>query len=76
LNRCMLDVEKIAGMISSLKWRILNKFIMWYMQKQLEELRRYQDTPYVYIKGTDKDYPKYLMYTDDKKSRNQMHSIY
>jgi hypothetical protein len=53
----------------------INKLIMWCMQKQLERLRKTQDTPYIFIKGTNNDFPKYLMYTDNEKIRHKMHSI-
>lgn len=43
------------------------------MQKQLDKLRKKQDTPYIFIKGTGKDYPRYFMYTDNEKIRNKMH---
>ena len=55
--------------------KCIDNFIMWVMQRQLNKIRKGQDTPYVFIKGTKKDYPKYLMYTDDEGIRNIMHNI-
>jgi len=54
---------------------LINTLILWFMQRQLNKLRKKQNTPYIYIKGTSKDYPKYLMYTDDEVVRNKMHAI-
>lgn len=55
--------------------RILDAIIMSVMQWRLNRLRKTQDTPYIFIKGTYQDYPKYLMYTDDKHIRAKMHRI-
>ena len=54
---------------------MINKFIMWYMQRQLKRLQKTQNTPYIFIKGTGKDYPKYLMYTNSVSVRETMQSI-
>lgn len=54
---------------------IINQLVLIYMQKNLDTLRKSQDTPYIYIKGTEKDYPKYLMYTDKEEIRAKMHNI-
>ena len=54
----------------------INNLILMYLQWNLKRIRKNNNTPYLYIKVTGKDYPKYLMYTDDKKIRNQMHDIY
>lgn len=44
---------------------MLNKIIVFLLQMQLNTMRKKQDTPYMFIKGLGKDYPKYLMYTDN-----------
>jgi len=55
--------------------QIMYRFIMWYMKRELRLLRKTQDTPYIYIKGTGKDYPNYLVFTDDKNYRNKLHYL-
>lgn len=54
---------------------LLSKIIMFILQWQLNKLRKKEKTPYLYVEGTGKDYPKYLMYTDDEEIRNEMHDI-
>lgn len=56
-------------------FNLINNLIMWYMQIQLEYLRKKQDTPYLFINGTGESYPKYLMYTDVEIIRNKIHLI-
>lgn len=56
-------------------YNIINKVVCFYMQLQLKDMRKQQDTPYLYIMGTGKDYPKYLMFTDDVSIRNKLHAI-
>lgn len=56
--------------------KLLDSLVMKYMQYNLTRLREKQDTLYIYINGTGKDSPKYLMYTDDKTIRSKMHAIY
>lgn len=55
---------------------MLNKIIIWLLQRRLNRLKKQQDTPYLYIKGIGKDYPKYLMYTDDASIALKMHRIF
>jgi hypothetical protein len=56
-------------------FKSFNLIVIFYMQLQLKYLRKQQDTPYFYIMGTGKEYPKYLMFTDDIAIRNKLHAI-
>ena len=46
----------------------MTRFVMWWLH------RRYKKTgmPIYYIKGTKKDYPKYLIYTEDEAVYKRM----
>jgi len=54
----------------------INDLIFKYLQWNLKRMKKSQNTTYLYIKGIGKDYPKYLMYTDNEEIRHQMHQIY
>ena len=61
---------------------LIRKLIMLYLQHDMNNMRKRNNnnndnnkTPYIYYKGTGKDYPKYLMYTDTEGIRNRMHDI-
>ncbi|AEY67841.1 hypothetical protein Clo1100_3722 [Clostridium sp. BNL1100] len=56
---------------------MLNKLILFLMQIQLNKFRKKNwTTTYIFIKGKGKDYPKYLMYTDNEGTRKEMQNIY
>jgi len=56
--------------------KLVDGLIMRIMQRKLERMKKQQNTPYIFIKGTENDYPRYLMYTDDEHIRKLMHRIY
>ena len=57
--------------------RIIMKFIMWWCQKQLNALRKKRGNHIniFEIKGTEKDYPKCLIFTDAERVRNKIMKI-
>jgi hypothetical protein len=54
---------------------MLNALIFWLMRIQLRQLQKKQDTLYIYLYGTGKSFPRYLMYTEDLQIRHKMHQI-
>jgi hypothetical protein len=52
---------------------IIRKLIIIYMKYELKKLRRTQNTKYVFLNGTGKDYPNYLVFTDNEDYRNKLH---
>ena len=55
---------------------MLNRIIMLLVKIKLKQVRKTQGTPYLFISGNAKDYPNYLMFTDDIEIRGQMKDIY
>lgn len=51
--------------------KIFLRLVIWYLHKQY--LRHNQ--PIFYIKGTEKDFPKYLLYTEDINVYKRMDSF-
>jgi len=47
---------------------LITKFVMWWLSK---ECKKYGKAIF-YIKGTGKDYPRYLLYTENEAVRNRM----
>lgn len=41
---------------------MIERFIMWYLHKQYMKY----GMPTYYIRGTDKDFPRYLLYTENE----------
>ncbi len=41
---------------------MIKRFVMWWLHRQCIKYGK----PILYIKGTGKDYPKYLLYTEDE----------
>ena len=41
---------------------IIERFVMWYLHTQYKKY----GMPTFYIRGTDEDYPKYLLYTENE----------
>ena len=59
---------------------LISIFIIWWCKRKLNELRvdKYPgiNFPTIYeIKGTGKDYPNYLMFTDVERVRDKMLEI-
>ena len=51
----------------------MERFIIWYLQRKLNKVRKLNKSNWGYeIKGTGKDYPKYLLYTDNENVRKQL----
>lgn len=41
---------------------MITRFVMWWIHKQYLK----HNKPIFFIKGTDKDYPRYLLYTENE----------
>jgi hypothetical protein len=54
---------------------MIAKIIMFLLNFELKKIRKHQTTPYMFIKGTGKNYPKYVMYTDQVDIAREMHKI-
>ena len=57
---------------------LVRRLIFWYLKKELKELReqeRNANSPFMFINGTDKDYPNYLVFTDDRDYRKKLHRM-
>lgn len=48
------------------------KFIMWYLERKYSRLN---GEPVMFIIGTGKDYPKYMLYTEDEEVRKRMENF-
>lgn len=44
------------------------KIVMWYLHRQYKKHKQ----PIYYIKGYNKDYPKYLLYTENERVYKRM----
>jgi len=51
---------------------MVTKFIFWYLSHRYKKL---EGLPVMYIDGTGKDFPKYLLYTEDEKVRKRMENF-
>lgn len=47
---------------------MITRFVMWLLHRKYIKYGK----PIFYIKGTDKDYPKYLLYTEDCRQYARM----
>ena len=57
---------------------LVRRLIFWYLKRELKEMRqqeRYENTPFMFINGTNKDYPNYLVFTDDEQYRKKLHRM-
>ena len=56
---------------------LIARFVMWWCKSKLKESRqKHRGYQSIYeIKGTGKDYPNYLMFTDVERVRNEMMEI-
>lgn len=58
---------------------MVKKFLMWLvmniLQYLLNDLRKFEDTPCIRIRGEEKDFPKYLIYTDCRNMRHKLRNI-
>lgn len=55
---------------------IISRLVMWWCKQRINELRLKHPNYTVFeIKGTGKDYPNYLMFTDVERVRNEMMEI-
>ncbi len=50
---------------------MIDKLIMWLLHSRYKKYKK----PIFYIKGIDKDYPKYLLYTEDEFIYKKMDEI-
>lgn len=48
--------------------KVIAKFVMWWCGKECKKYGK----PIYYIKGTGKDYPNYLLFTNDKEVYHRM----
>lgn len=48
------------------------KFIFWYLSRKYKKLK---GLPIMVVEGTGKDFPKYLLYTEDEKVRERMENF-
>ena len=48
--------------------KLIYRFVMWLLHTQYVKFR----APVYFIKGVGKDYPKYLLYTEDEKVYQRM----
>ena len=57
---------------------LIRRLIIWYLKKELKNLRKQErnvNTPYIFINGTGKDYPNYLVFTDIEQYRKKLHRM-
>lgn len=57
---------------------LVRRLIFWYLKRELKEIRKQErnvNSPFVFINGTDKDYPNYLVFTDDEQFRRKLHRM-
>lgn len=56
--------------------KLITKFVIWWCKHRLNKLRLEHPNYTIFeIKGTGKDYPNYLMFTDVEHIRNEMMKI-
>lgn len=56
--------------------RLQTKLAMFLIRRCFIEERRKNPThKLLFIRGTEKDYPDYLVFTDDEETRNELYSF-
>lgn len=56
--------------------KLLFQLIFWYLQLQLEKVRKETTTPYIKVNFTSKGKVRYLVYTDDLEYRKKCNRIW
>ena len=55
---------------------MIDRLIIILCKIQMKKIRRYENTDFMYIRGDGKDFPIYLLFTDDVEFRSKMKRIY